>query len=369
MNRPSLFDQTPGQLSTWLLTQVTEKPYRLNQLIAACWQQYPQSFAELTNLPQSLREQFEQHYFLPAPLPIRARSQAFDGTQKVLFQLTDGSRIESVGLPKQASQLTFCLSTQVGCAMGCHFCATAAMGLGRQLSSSEIIGQVNGLQALFQRRPSNLVFMGMGEPLQNLDALRTSLAWLTHSKGLGLSPKRITVSTCGWLPGLKRWLEAPLPARLAISLNAVTNQKRDQLMPVNRHNPIEQLLDWMRAYSQRSRERITIEYLLLGGFNDQVEDAKILSRLFKNINVKVNIIPYNPIPKQQAGQKERVSKRSRAQGQLSAEDFQVPTEQAINYFLGVLKDARITATCRRSQGQAIKAACGQLAGSTKRRPS
>lgn len=345
MNQQDIFNFSGKALCQWFQDH-GQPSFRARQLMQALWQQDLATFEAMTVFPKPLRKLLSGHFFIPAPWTPAQVQAATDNTQKVLFELTDRAMVESVGLPKTDGALTFCLSTQVGCAMNCRFCATAAMGLIRHLTAAELIGQIRGLSLLYHRAPTNLVFMGMGEPLQNLAALRTALDILTDKHGWGWSPQRITVSSCGWLPGLEQLIEKPMPAQLAISLNAATNNVRNRLMPINRRYPLEKVLDAVRRYSRVTKQQITFEYILIGHMNDSETDARILCRLLKNINAKVNIIPYNPVHNR---------------------TFSPPAEAGIDLFLTTLKQAGITATCRRSQGQSINAACGQLAVTQSRR--
>ncbi len=345
MTQQDIFNLNPEALQLWL-QEHGYPAFRAHQLMQGLWRQQLSSFDELTVFPKPLRSLLTEHFVLPAPwAPVKILT-ATDNTQKVLFALADKAMVESVGLPKPGGALSFCLSTQVGCAMNCHFCATATMGLVRQLTTSEMIGQLRGLNALYHRPPTNLVFMGMGEPLQNLEALRSTLDILTNKHGWNWSSHRITVSTCGWLPGLEELIHKPIPAHLAVSLNAATNAVRDRLMPINRRYPLEKVMAAVRRYAHLSGKQVTFEYILIRDLNDHETDARILCRLLKNINAKVNIIPYNPVHNQ---------------------SFMPPEERAVDLFLATLKRAGITATCRRSQGQSINAACGQLAVTQSRR--
>lgn len=344
--KQDIYNLSLANLSSWMVDEIKTKPFRVDQLLEALWKHQITSFDEITVFPKSLRTLLDHHFSIPDALQPIDQVVDRQGVKKVVFKLNDGLYVESVGLPKNNQHLTFCLSSQVGCAMNCSFCATATAGFKRHLTCGEMIAQLRGLVALYKKWPTNLVWMGMGEPLQNLDALRSCLDILAHPRTLAWSPKRTTISTCGWIPGIQTITKHPLKAQLAISLNAVTNSQRSQIMPVNKQFSIEALLASVRAYQKTNPHRITFEYVLIHDFNDHDQDAIILSRLLKNINAKVNVIPYNPV-----------------QGKL----FRAPSETKINSFMAALKQAGITATCRRSQGQGINAACGQLAGQVARR--
>lgn len=334
------FDLSPGQLQTQL-QQWGESAYRTRQVMAAAWEPESENFRRASSLPVTLRRNLDSALRLPPYWPPEREVQAQDHTLKAVFRLADGAVIESVAIPKD-DRLTFCLSTQAGCAMGCRFCASAQGGLKRSLSAGEIIGQVRSLSRRVGRRPTNLVLMGMGEPLQNLDAVRSALEQLTHPQAWNWSPKKTVVSTSGWLPGLEELIRTPLPAKLAFSLNAPAESLRSQLMPVNRRYPLERVLGALRRYTRATGDSICIEYVLLGGINDRPQDARLLGRLLQNLPCKVNLIPFNPVP---------------------GRDFHAPAAAAVAAFVRELRQHQLLCTLRTSRGNAISAACGQLAGS------
>ncbi|MCK5242235.1 23S rRNA (adenine(2503)-C(2))-methyltransferase RlmN [bacterium] len=339
MKKKNVFNLSPTAWQAFM-REWQEPAYRSNQIIAAAWNPKIADFSLATSLPKNLREKLNVTFFIPRPLVPVKKQISEDKTVKALFILEDKSSIESVAIPKD-NRLTFCLSTQVGCAMGCSFCATAQLGLKRHLSSAEIIAQIRSLIALLGQQPTNLVFMGMGEPLQNLNAVRSCLEIITHPKAMNWSPHKSIISTCGWVPGIEAITTAPLKAKLALSLNAVNNTLRNKLMPINRRFPLEKVLPAIQKYSQATGEQVSIEYLLLHGVNDRLEDAACLGRLLKNYNVKINIIPYNPV---------------------AGLAFKPPTEKSLAAFLHELRKSRILITLRTSRGKTIGAACGQLAG-------
>jgi 23S rRNA (adenine2503-C2)-methyltransferase len=309
------------------------------------------SFEAMTDLPKALRERLASEARI-GRLEILDVLQSSDGSRKLLFGLADGKRIESVLMPDRG-HLTLCLSSQVGCAMACAFCLTGAGGLLRNLTSGEIVGQVAGALDHMTAHPmpeaerlSNLVFMGMGEPLANFDALECALGILCHEDAYNLSRRRITVSTCGFLPGLARLAEMfrqGEPVNLAVSLNAADDATRSRLMPVNRRWPLADLLAALKAVPLAPRRRITFEYILINGVNDSDADARKLAKLLRGLKAKakVNLIPFNEYP---------------------ASDFRQPPEERILAFQQVLIDAHYTALIRRSKGADILAACGQLSG-------
>ena len=244
-------------------------------------------------------------------------------------------------MPEESRQ-TICISTQAGCAVDCHFCLTATLGLIRNLTAGEIIGQV--LVALVDhsnalKPQTNVVLMGQGEPLLNYEPVMAALRILLDSSGVGLSPKHVTLSTSGIVPGIERLAQEPVRPKLAVSLNASSDEQRERIMPINRKYPLEKLLDACRRYPLRPWERLTLEYVLLGGFNDAPEDARRVVRLLANLKCKVNLIPWNP-------------------GELP---YQPPDAARTEEFRFILTEKGLLATVRRSRGQDIMAACGQLA--------
>jgi len=279
--------------------------------------------------------------------PVVARSQASaDRTRKLLLEMPGGGTVEVVHMPRAVGpeRVTLCVSSQVGCALGCTFCATAALGLERQLTAGEIVGEVLvALRDLGPRHPGDLtlVFMGMGEPLHNLANVAQAISVLTHPSGLGLSPRRITVSTAGLVPRIETLARLERRPLLAVSLNATTNELRSELMPINRRYPLESLRSALTLYPCRPRERITIEYVLLAGVNDSDDDAVRLADFCAGFPHNVNLIPFN----EHAGSR-----------------FRAPQEARVDAFVGALLRRRPTlVTVRRSRGRDIDAACGQLA--------
>ncbi|HEX6639753.1 MAG TPA: 23S rRNA (adenine(2503)-C(2))-methyltransferase RlmN [Thermoanaerobaculia bacterium] len=296
-------------------------------------------FDKMTDLSRALRADLGEHFRISTPAVV-AKETSADGTIKFLLALEDNRHIESVFIPDTPSQ-TFCISTQVGCAMKCGFCLTGKMGLVRNLSAGEIAGQVRVLAGDLGLRDAkfNIVLMGMGEPLHNYDATMKALRMLNDEHGLAVSPKRVTLSTVGVLPALERLASEPLMPNLAISLHATTEDQRDALVPVNRKYGLEDILAAARKFPARRRNRITFEYVLLGGVNDTLEDAQRLVRLLGNIRCKVNLIPLN---------------------EAAGIPFERPTDQRINAFARTLANAGLTVSVRKSRGRDIRAACGQL---------
>ena len=297
------------------------------------------SFADLGQVSRVVRARLAQS-FDSAALPDPGVERSRDGTCKLLFRLADGVAIETVLIPDSPRQ-TVCVSSQVGCAMGCEFCATAQLGLRRNLTSAEIIGQVLAARRLLPagERVSNVVFMGMGEPLHNYDAVLEAIEAMRADWGFGLSSRRITVSTVGLLPQLER-LAAETEVAIAVSLTATTDSLRSRLMPVNRRFPLDQLVDTCRSLPIAQRRRITFEYVLLHGVNDGDADADRLAVLLHGVRAKVNLIPFNPHP-----------------GSI----YERPLPGQVRSFQDRLLAARVSATVRKTRGDSVLAACGQLA--------
>jgi 23S rRNA (adenine2503-C2)-methyltransferase len=321
-----------------------ERPFRGAQLYHALYAERRFDFAAMTNMPAALRARLAQEAHV-APPHILRRFASVDGSIRYLFAIGDGNakpaRIEAVFMPRDGRQ-TICISTQAGCAVDCHFCLTAQLGLIRNLTAGEIVGQV--LIALEENREhlapqTNVVLMGQGEPLLNYDATMAAVRILLDPKGVALAPRHVTLSTSGIVPGIERLGQEKIRPSLAISLNASSDEQRNALMPINRKYPLDVLLDACRRYPLRPREYFTFEYVLLGGVNDTPEDARRVVRLLSHIRAKVNLIPWNP-------------------GNLP---YRAPSQAAIEEFQRILIDKGLPAFIRYSRGQDVFAACGQLA--------
>jgi 23S rRNA (adenine2503-C2)-methyltransferase len=322
------------------LEELAQPSYRAQQIWQWLFQKGVTSFAEMTNLSASLRRQLDEGFEI-SRLRLVRRSEARDGTVKFLFGLGDGERIESVLIP-EPKRLTLCISTQAGCGFGCAFCATARMGLKRNLRASEIIDQVLAARALGGgRRITHIVLMGMGEPLANYtETLNALHVMIDSSWGLGFSPRRVTLSSVGLIPQIRKLMEETR-VNLAISLHAATDEVRSRLMPVNRKYSLSELIDCCRSLPLPRRKRITFEYVLLRGVNDSVEDAQNLCELLHGIRCKINVIPFNPHP---------------------GSGFERPTDAEIERFQQVLQQRGLQINVRRPRGDDIQAACGQLQG-------
>jgi 23S rRNA (adenine2503-C2)-methyltransferase len=301
------------------------------------------SFDEMSNLSRETRAAMAERAVIGS-LTIAEVQTSRDGTRKLRLLTRDGQSIESVLIP-MGEHTTQCISSQVGCAVDCQFCATAKLGLKRNLDAGEIVDQVYLGRRLLEevepgRRLTNLVYMGMGEPLHNYDNMIQSLRILTHDKGAGMSQRRITVSTSGLVPKLEKLGAEDVRPNLAVSLNAPNDEIRDQIMPINRKWNIGKLLAALRAYPLEQRRRITFEYVLLAGVNDSLRDAAQLSKLLRGLKCKVNIIPYNPHPEA---------------------PYERPTPAAVEVFQNECKRLGLTTYLRLPRGDDIDAACGQLA--------
>jgi len=322
--------------------------FRGRQIYRALYARGAVSFETMTDLPKGLREELARDCAIERPAAA-SRHVSKDGTTKHLLALADGRNVECVYIP-EPSRHTFCLSTQVGCPLKCSFCFSGTIRFERNLTAGEILAQfllARGTLAEAKAR-SNIVFMGMGEPLLNSEAVLKAIRILTDDEAFSVSPRRITVSTAGMVEELLRFAAEAPPVGLAISLHATTDEVRDRMMPINRKHPLEELLAAAKALPIPKRRRITFEYVLLGGVNDGPADAKRLATLLRGIKAKVNLITYNPWP---GAPHERSS------------------PQATSRFLEILADSGLTASLRRSRGDDVLAACGQLANHSPIAPS
>jgi 23S rRNA (adenine2503-C2)-methyltransferase len=302
----------------------------------------PRSLRDKNNVPAALREALLAEAPL-RPLSVEQHQVSKDGTQKFRFRTFDNRPIESVLIPDiddERGMLTLCISSQVGCALDCQFCATATLGFSRHLSAGEIIEQVEQASAVAGRRPTNIVFMGMGEPLHNLPNVSRAFELLQHPWGAGFSPRRITISTVGLVSGIDELAKLSPGPNLAISLNATTDEVRSQIMPVNRRWPIAALIDAARRFPLGHNRRITFEYVLLAGVNDTDADAARLPKLLRGLPCKVNLIPWNP---------------------FAGPHFQRPDDMRILRFQEVVRRSGLPVYIRTPRGDDIDAACGQLA--------
>ncbi len=320
------------------MERMGEKSFRAKQLYEWMHVKLVRSFDEMTNLPRALRERCEREYDFTAVKQVRMQESAIDGTRKYLFELGDGKLVESVWM-KYKHGNSVCISSQVGCRMGCAFCASTLDGLERSLSPSEMLDQIYAITLLTGERVSNVVVMGTGEPMDNYDNLLRFITLLTDENGLHISQRNVTVSTCGLVPKMRQLAEEQLQITLALSLHATTDEKRRRLMPVANKYSVQELMETCAYYFEKTGRRITFEYSLVGGVNDTDEDARELIALIKDLNCHVNLIPVNPI-------KER--------------DFVQSGGEAIAAFKNKLEKNGINVTIRREMGRDIDGACGQL---------
>ncbi len=332
-------DLTFEEIETFI-AHLGKERYRAHQIMKAIYQSGVNSFAEMTTLSRDLRLHLSEVACLASPEIVKFKASA-DGTKKILFRLHDGLQIESVLIPGK-NHWTACLSTQAGCAMGCRFCFTGSLGLKRNLLPSEISGQLTTLKYGTPEGPNvkNIVLMGMGEPLANYDNTLKAIRIMTSDAGLGLSHRKVTISTCGLAPKIVQ-LGKDICVNLAISLNAPDNKLRNDLMPVNKRYPLEDLLKACRDYPMPGRRMLTFEYILMAGVNDSPQDAAKVARLLKNLHCKLNLILFNEFP---------------------GSAFKTPSPEAVASFQQVLLKNHYTTIIRASRGSDILAACGQLTG-------
>jgi 23S rRNA (adenine2503-C2)-methyltransferase len=324
-----------------LVAGIGEPRYRARQIYTGIYRRRLRAWDSFTDLSVTLRQQLAARFDIHYPRTVQV-FESSDGTRRYLLEVARGNRIESVYIPEDKRD-TFCISTQVGCAVGCLFCVTGKLKMRHNLTAGEIVGQILALQA---DRPTtlkrlNLVFMGMGEPLLNYDNVMAALRLITDPLGMSISPRRITLSTAGIVPGLERLAGENLVPNLAISLSATTDEVRDALIPINRKWNIATLLAACRGFPLEPRRRITFEYVLIAGTNDSPEDAQRLVRLLKGLRTKVNLIPLNSDP---------------------WVPHEAPSEERVLAFQQILVDHHVTAYIRRPRGTDISAACGMLAG-------
>lgn len=317
------------------------KRYRGRQLARWIYAKGETAFDAMTDLSLEVRSRLNRVARIGSLTPVNQIRAEGEETVKYLFELGNGMRIESV-LMRDGDRRTLCVSSQVGCALDCSFCATGKMGFRYNLTAGEIIDQlvtVRRLHAELERPVTHVVMMGMGEPLLNYDAVMKAIRLMNLELGPGLGLRRVTVSTAGHVPGILRLSEEGLQVGLAVSLNGSTDEQRSAIMPINRKWPISELLEAVRAYLSRGHRRVTFEYVLLHGFNDSSEDARRLVRMLNSIRCKVNLIPWNPI---------------------DGQDFLRPSEADVERFANTLRSGTLTATVRYSKGVDIAAGCGQL---------
>jgi 23S rRNA (adenine2503-C2)-methyltransferase len=315
-----------------------EKPFRARQLMAWFYKKNTHDFALMSDIGKGLRERLLADYSVGSLEQYRVQRSQRDGTAKYLFKCTDGQLVESVFLPHEGRN-TACLSTQVGCAMGCKFCATGESGLARNLKPSEIVAQVQGMEADQGAEIHNLVLMGMGEPLHNWDNVREAMSALLDPAGRNWGPRKITLSTCGVVSGIEKLTASGLMLRLAISLHAPDDETRSRIMPINQRYPLKELMKACRDYQKATELQITFEYTIFKGVNDSPQQAKQVAQLLRGMDAKVNLIPYNPV---------------------EGLPFTAPAFDEVVAFQDVLRAGGLITMVRTEKGGDIDAACGQL---------
>jgi len=339
------FSLSQEELAALLQERYGEPAYRAKQLFQWVYRQGITDLGAMTNVKRELREELQKLFVFPEA-SIADRQISSDGTRKYLLEVSPGDKVESVMI-KQPQRMTLCVSSQIGCGMACAFCRTGTMGFRRHLSTAEIIRQVRAVidAKNFGDSFQNIVFMGMGEPLHNFDGVTRAVRNLTDRRGYGMSPRKVTVSTVGLVPAIRKLAASDVPVSLAVSLNATTDEIRSQVMPINERFPIAELLDAVKSFPVGPRKKVTMEYVLLGGLNDTRDDMKRLAALMRGLPVKVNLIPYND----NAGL-----------------GFDSPSREWVFTWQRYLNSQGLQAFIRWSKGADIAAACGQLATASKR---
>jgi len=320
------------------------KPVHAETLLAHVFRHHTRDIRTIPDLPQSLYGWLEQHT-QALNVKLIAQKKSADGTYKMLIAMPDGNQVETVLIPGK-ERLTQCISTQIGCALNCAFCLTATGGLVRNLSAAEMVAQIMAATDYCNERARNLVLMGMGEPMHNYEEVARFIRIVTDDKGMAFSPRRVTVSTAGHVPGIRRMMVDRLPCNLALSLNATTDAVRNRIMPINHRWPIAEVLHSAGKFAQIMHSRILIEYVMLSGINDTDMDAKRLTQLLADIPATINLLPFN---------------------EFSGSPYQRPDDARISAFQHILTAASKVAVVRKSRGRDISAACGQLYTSANRR--
>jgi 23S rRNA (adenine2503-C2)-methyltransferase len=333
--RDFTYDELIGEVAA-----LGEKPYRALQIYKWVFGRLVDSVDSMTDISKAFRDRLKEEYTISGPGVIDVAAST-DGTKKFLSECADGARLESVIIP-EAKRLTLCVSSQAGCALGCRFCMTGLAGFVRNLTLSELAGQVISANGLLEdgQRLTNVVLMGMGEPLLNYDNVVRFLHILTDGRAFGFSHNKVTLSTAGIVPGIKRLAEDS-NVNLAVSLNATTDEVRDRLMPVNRKYPLSELMEALRRYPLKGKKHVTIEYVLIKDVNDTLSDARRLVSLLRVVKCKINLIPLNEFP---------------------GSEFKRPSGERVSAFHKIIMDAGYNVVVRSSKGVDIEAACGQLRG-------
>ena len=342
--KKNIRDLTLAELQV-ALAEAGEKPYRAAQIFDWLYKKRAAAFGEMTSLPKPLREKLHRTFAL-GTIELADRLSSPDGTTRFLFRLGDGEHVESVLIPA-GPRLTVCLSTQVGCKFACAFCASGRHGFKRNLAPSEILDQVLFLERALGRPLTNYVFMGMGEPLDNWTNVEKAIRIMNAPEGLAIAARRITVSTAGFVDTFERLEALDLQINVSVSLHAVTDRLRDQLMPINRRFPLEALVAAAEHYVRSGGRLLTLEYILIHGLNDSLDAADGLAAIARRLRAKVNLIAYSPV---------------------EGKDFKTPTDAEVARFKRWLEERKVGTTVRLSKGADIAAACGQLAGRFLKKP-
>ncbi|MBN1349802.1 23S rRNA (adenine(2503)-C(2))-methyltransferase RlmN [candidate division KSB1 bacterium] len=337
MKKTNLTGLTADEIEKFVVS-LGEKRFRAKQLYSWIYTRLATQFDEMTNLSKDFRARLNEVATIATLEKVKSIRSSESNTQKFLFKLNDGAQIESVFIPEPRRK-TVCLSSQVGCALGCQFCATATLGFKRDLKRREIIAQLMAIMREVDEDITNVVFMGMGEPFLNYDEVIAACRLMNHPDGLAVGNRRIVISTCGIVPAIRRFADENQPFKLAISLNAPTDELRNRIMPINKKYPLSTLISAARYYSLKARFRVTFEYVLIAGVNDSVQDARMLRKLLSGFPCKINLIPLNPF----------------------SPDWKRPSEDQVNRFAAEFYDMHAVVSVRWSRGADIQAACGQLA--------
>ena len=339
MNKINLLGYTEQELID-LFVEFGQKPYKGRQLFKWIYNKKITSFDQMTDLSKDIRKEISAKFTIEG-LKIVDIAESSDGTKKFLFNLSDNKPLESVLIPDEKGRNTLCISSQVGCALGCKFCATGTMGLIRNLTVGEIVGQLLAIDESYGSNAfSNVVFMGMGEPFNNYENLIEAVKIMISENGLNISPRKITVSTSGVSPKIKKLADENLKVNLALSLNVATQGKRTRIMPIAETFKLDKLTEDLKNSTRKTDLPVTFEYILFDDFNDKIEDIKALSKLIHGLKCKINILAYNEVDKL---------------------PFKRPSDEKVNWFGRELAKINIAVTVRKSRGQDIDAACGQLA--------
>jgi len=332
----SLLQYNEQQLKNFLQS-IDEQPFRARQIYEAIYVHNKNSFDEFTTLSKTTRQLLNDNFVLRSLKKVDEITSKIDKTRKFLWQLSDGYKIESVVI-YQKDRVTFCISSQVGCALDCKFCATGKMGILRNLNVGEIVEQVLQMQVLIDQKANNIVFMGMGEPMLNYKAVIEASQVLTNPNGIALGKKRVTISTSGVIPGIERFIAEKQPYSLAISLNSIDDDIREKIMPISKKYPIEELIDAAKRYTSQSGRLITFEYVLIDKYNSSLGDAKKLVQLTHRVPCKINVIPCNS----------------------SDTEYLPPSKEKVKEFEDYVNKRSRRITIRQRKGWEIQAACGQL---------